>query len=156
MLNMGNYKISDVLNKYDTLTITNKYVKLDNRDGFEEKEIQTKNINCISLQHHTYFNFTYIIANIILILISYSIKQIPTILSSLTTQHNIKVTNEYLFIMDWVIYVLIFSLIIYLIIVIYSRLKLAKIIIETGSSKDKIITKKNKSSKILHDLKNNT
>lgn len=153
---MGNYKISDVLNKYDTLTITNKYVKLDNRDGFEEKEIQTKNINCISLQHHTYFNFTYIIANIILILISYSIKQIPTILSSLTTQHNIKVTNEYLFIMDWVIYVLIFSLIIYLIIVIYSRLKLAKIIIETGSSKDKIITKKNKSSKILHDLKNNT
>jgi len=87
---MGSYNISKIFNKYDRLSIESDYVKLTNKDGFEEKEIQTKNINSVSLQKHRFLGIYAIFFNIFFIFISLVLRDIPNRIP--------EITNDYIYI----------------------------------------------------------
>lgn len=141
---MAKYNISKLFNKYDKIIINKDYLKLNRSTGFSEKEIQIDNITAISLDdYHVFGRLTTIIMNLFAVAFLLLLYELKNLASHPT------VSFDYMFIIDPLMVLLVF----FIIGSAFSYWFFGVIIIETGSSKDKLISRKRNAKNIVNSLK---
>lgn len=139
---MNEFSVSTLLNSYNNISITDTNIKLTSSSGFREKEISRKNVTSISIsEYYAFGKFKTIIYELFLIMIS---------ILYITDNLNIFISD----IDKSFIFALIFCILLGLFIL-YLYFTMAKIVIETNNSTQKIYTNKNQAIDILNNIKNN-